>query len=105
MHVNGLRLLKLINNLLDLAKIESRQLAIRRVRLDVARLVRDVVEGARGLAGVAKGVVLEAAGSTRSSGFHGDPDALDKVMVNLVGNALEVHRGRRADRRVGAARR
>jgi signal transduction histidine kinase len=88
MHVNGLRLLKLINNLLDLAKIESRELTIRRVQLDVARLARDVVEGARGLAS-RKGVTLEAAGVESVGGFHGDPDALDKVVVNLVGNALK----------------
>ena len=88
MHVNGLRLLKLINNLLDLAKIESRQLAVRRVRLDVARLARDVVDGARGLAS-RKGVMLEAGGLERVDGFYGDPDALDKVVVNLVGNALK----------------
>jgi len=88
MHVNGLRLLNLINNLLDLAKIESRELAVRRVPLDLAKLAGDVVEGARGLAG-RKGVALEAAGLTRVEGFHGDPDALDKVLVNLVGNALK----------------
>src|SRR4030095_5229857 len=57
MHVNGRRLLKLINNLLELAKIESRELQVRRVRLDPARLAQDVVEGARGLA-ERKGVEL-----------------------------------------------
>jgi signal transduction histidine kinase len=88
MHVNGLRLLKLINNLLDLAKIESRELTVRRVRLDVARLVGDVVEGARGLA-ERKGVALVCGRLDAVEGFHGDPDALDKVLVNLVGNALK----------------
>ena len=88
MHANGLRLLKLINNLLDLAKIESRELQVRRLRLDPARLVRDVVEGARGLA-ERKGVRLECGALEAVEGFHGDPDALDKVLVNLVGNALK----------------
>jgi signal transduction histidine kinase len=88
MHANGLRLLKLINNLLDLAKIESRELQVRRVALDPARLVRDVVEGAHGLA-ERKGVALECGVLEAVAGFHGDPDALDKVLVNLVGNALK----------------
>jgi signal transduction histidine kinase len=88
MHVNGLRLLKLINNLLDLAKIESRELQVRRVRLDLARLASDVVEGARGLA-ERKGVELRCGVLEDVAGFHGDPDALDKVLVNLVGNALK----------------
>ena len=55
---------------------------------DPARLVRDVVEGARGLA-ERKGVVLEHGVLEPVEGFHGDPDALDKVLVNLVGNALK----------------
>jgi signal transduction histidine kinase len=88
MHANGLRLLKLINNLLDLAKIESRELQVRRVALEPAGLARDVVEGARGLA-ERKGVALVCGVLDRVDGFHADPDALDKVLVNLVGNALK----------------
>lgn len=88
MQVNGLRLLKLINNLLDLAKIESRQLEVRRVPVDLGRLVGDVVEGARPMA-ERKGVALQATGETELQGFCADPDALDKVLVNLVGNALK----------------
>jgi signal transduction histidine kinase len=88
MHANGLRLLKLINNLLDLAKIESRELRVRRVALDPARMAREVVEGARGLA-ERKGVELVCGALEEVGGFHGDPDALDKVLVNLVGNSLK----------------
>jgi len=88
MHANGLRLSKLINNLLDLARIESRELQVRRVALDPARMAREVVEGARGLA-ERKGVALVCGALESVEGFHGDPDALDKVLVNLVGNALK----------------
>jgi signal transduction histidine kinase len=88
MHANGLRLLKLINNLLDLAKIESRQLSIRRNHLDIARVVLGVAESAGHLAS-RKGVQIDATGVEEIHGFHGDPDALDKVIVNLVGNALK----------------
>jgi signal transduction histidine kinase len=88
MHANGLRLLKLINNLLDLAKIESRELRVRRVALDPARMAREVAEGARGLA-ERKGVELVCGVLETVEGFHGDPDALDKVLVNLVGNSLK----------------
>jgi signal transduction histidine kinase len=88
MHANGLRLLKLINNLLDLAKIESRQLTIRRTRLDVARIAAGVVESALPLA-LRKQIALGVSELSEIHGFHGDPDALDKVIVNLVGNALK----------------
>jgi signal transduction histidine kinase len=88
MHANGLRLLKLINNLLDLAKIESRQLRVRRIGLDPGRIAIAVIDGARSLAS-RKGIVLDVDAPDGINGFHGDPDALDKVIVNLVGNALK----------------
>jgi signal transduction histidine kinase len=88
MHANGLRLLKLINNLLDLAKIESRQLTVRRINLSASRIVGEVVNSARALA-ARKGITLEAGTLEGVEGFCGDPDALDKVIVNLVGNAVK----------------
>jgi signal transduction histidine kinase len=88
MHVNGLRLLKLINNLLDLAKVESGQLQVRRARCQVGRVAQDVVDGARGLA-EQKRVQFESLGLEELPVVHADRDALEKVVVNLVGNALK----------------
>jgi signal transduction histidine kinase len=88
MQANGLRLLKLINNLLDLAKVESEQLSVRRVPLEVARVVGEVVDGARGLA-ERKGLGLEARVASGLGIVNADPDALEKVLVNLLGNALK----------------
>lgn len=88
MHVNGLRLLKLINNLLDLAKIESGQHTIHRRACDMGRVARDVVTGARPLA-EQKGIRLVGEGLDTLPQIHGDGDALEKVVVNLVGNALK----------------
>jgi len=88
MHVNGLRLLKLINNLLDLAKVESGQLEVRRARCHVGRVARAVVDGARGLA-EQKRVQFESRGLEELPVVHADRDAVEKVVVNLVGNALK----------------
>jgi signal transduction histidine kinase len=88
MHSNGLRLLKLINNLLDLAKIEGEQLGVRRVTMDVGPAIAEVVEGARALAD-RKGVDLRTEGLGDLQRVNADPDALEKVVVNLVGNALK----------------
>jgi len=88
MHVNGLRLLKLINNLLDLAKVESHQLELHRRPCDVGRLVDDVVAGARPLA-EQKRIELSSEGLEGLPRIHVDPDAVEKVVVNLVGNALK----------------
>jgi signal transduction histidine kinase len=85
---NGLRLLKLINNLLDLAKIEGQKLAIRRVRLRPGSIVRELVESARALA-ERKGVTLSVAGFDAVPEVCIDREAFEKIVVNLLGNALK----------------
>jgi signal transduction histidine kinase len=88
MHSNALRLLKLINNLLDLAKIEGKQLKIRRRPTRVGTLVEELVAGARPLAD-RKGVALETRGVEALPVTNLDQDALEKIVVNLVGNSLK----------------
>jgi signal transduction histidine kinase len=88
MHSNGLRLLKLINNLLDLARIESHQARLKRRNVDVCRMVQDVVTGAQALA-ERKGIAIASTAPESGVRIHADPDALDKMLVNLIGNALK----------------
>ncbi len=88
MHANGLRLLKLINNLLDLAKIEGAQMRIVRRPVQLGQLVERLVEGARPLA-ERKGVSLSCEGLEGLPEVYLDGDAIEKVLVNLVGNALK----------------
>jgi signal transduction histidine kinase len=85
---NGLRLLKLINNLLDLAKIESQQLKVQRRPARVAELCEGIVHGARPLA-ERKGVSLEVEALDELPEIHLDPEAFEKILVNLLGNALK----------------
>jgi signal transduction histidine kinase len=88
MHANALRLLELINNLLDLAKIESGQLRIARRRVRLGGRVLELVAGAKPLA-ARKGVALRARGLEELPEICIDPNALEKVIVNLLGNALK----------------
>jgi len=88
MHKNSLRLLKLINNLLDHARIESGQHEVHRQPLEVGRLVVEMVENARPMA-ARKQVELVADCAEAPPLLNADPDALEKVVVNLVGNALK----------------
>ncbi len=85
---NGLRLLKLINNLLDLAKIESQQLQVRRRPVRLAEVCEGIISGARPLA-ERKGVRLEVEGLEELPEIHADPEAFEKILVNLLGNALK----------------
>ena len=88
MHTNALRLLKLINNLLDLAKIEGQQLRITRRPLRLDALVGELLDGARPLA-ERKGVELRSRGLDSLPQLNADREALEKVIVNLLGNALK----------------
>jgi signal transduction histidine kinase len=88
MQVNALRLLKLINNLLDLAKAESGQLTLKRRPMDPARVVADVAAGAAPMA-ERKQVRLVTAIEPGLPTLHADADALEKVVMNLLGNALK----------------
>jgi signal transduction histidine kinase len=88
MHKNALRLLKLINNLLDYARIESGQMEVHRQPLEVPRLVQEIVDSARPMA-ERKRVVLVAECGAGLPLVNADPDALEKVLVNLIGNALK----------------
>jgi len=88
MHSNGLRLLKLINNLLDLAKIEGKQLSIVRRPSAVGRMSDELIASARPLA-ERKRVTLSGRGLEVLPEINLDPDAFEKVVVNLFGNALK----------------
>jgi signal transduction histidine kinase len=88
MHANGMRLLRLINNLLDVAKLESHQFTLRRTPTDVRKLVEGVLRGARGLA-ERKRVELIGELPTDLPMVNLDREALEKVLVNLTGNALK----------------
>jgi signal transduction histidine kinase len=88
MNANGLRLLKLINNLLDLAKIESEELRIHRTAVDLAQLSAELVEGARPMA-ERKAIELALEGFEDTPITYVDSDAFEKIIVNLVGNSLK----------------
>jgi len=88
MQVNALRLLKLINNLLDVAKAESKELRLHRRATEIGNLLADVAMGARPMA-ERKGVMLKTEGLDGLPMIHVDPEALEKIVMNLVGNALK----------------
>ena len=84
---NARRLMRLVNQLLDVAKLEAGQMRLNRRALDLAAFVRGIVE-AFVPAAEGKGVVLDVdAPSSLRCAF--DSDALEKVVTNLVSNALK----------------
>ncbi len=88
MRSNSRRLLKLINNLLDLAKIEGKRMQVVRRPTRVQNLVEELLSGARPLA-ERKGIELDGSAIDDLPPINVDPEAFEKVILNLIGNALK----------------
>lgn len=84
---SGKRLLLLINDLLDLAKLESGKMVFRPVEVDLANIARRVNHELQALFEL-KGLLIEFAseGETR---LQGDPERLALVVRNLLSNAAK----------------
>ncbi len=80
------RLGRLVDELLDVARLQGGPIALRRTELDIVGLVREVVERVR-LADAQATIELEPAAGTAP--IVGDQDRLEQVMENLIGNALK----------------
>jgi signal transduction histidine kinase len=88
MHSNGMRLLKLINDLLDLVRLESGRMEVRRDLVDVAEFIRGLASAARQVAND-KRVRLETHVDSALKSVISDRDKLEKVVLNLLFNALK----------------
>jgi GAF domain-containing protein/anti-sigma regulatory factor (Ser/Thr protein kinase) len=85
---NGKHLLALINDVLDLAKIEAGQLTLTLEDFALPEVVRSVVTATEPLA-TSKGLKFTAALQDNMPMGHGDARRLSQVLLNLVGNAIK----------------
>lgn len=84
---NADRLIRLINDILDLEKMESGRMELRRRRLDLAEVCDAVVEELRGIAaGAGVTVQVEAAVDAK---VRADSDRIHQVITNLLSNAIK----------------
>ena len=82
-------LLGIVNEILDLSKIESGKLELEKVRMEPRGVIRSVVEVLRYRA-EEKGLKLDAViASDLPAMVLGDPARLQQVLMNLVGNAIK----------------
>lgn len=88
MQTNSLRLLKLINNLLDLAKVDAGKMELYYNRADFAKYVNEVVFSVSPMA-EKKSLVLQFSCEETIPEFFFDADKIEKVILNLVFNALK----------------
>ena len=83
---NACHLQTLVNDVLDLARIEAAQMSLIQEMIDPAVLVREAVETSRGLV-ESRGLTLKTAVETGLPPLRMDPTRIRQVLFNLLNNA------------------
>ena len=85
---NGRHLLALINDLLDISKLEAGKAQLQRGEVDVDRLIAECVESVSSLAKTKK-LELSASVAQDVGRVFADGPKLKQVLLNLLGNAIK----------------
>ena len=85
---NGGRLLRLINQLLDLSKLEAGKMALSTAAGDLVGLVHGTLQSFESLAHQ-KGIILKLTAVQQQLIMYVDRDKLEKILYNLLSNALK----------------
>lgn len=87
-HRNAMRLLRLVNSVLDLTRAAATGARLRPKALDLAAFLEELV-GTFRPAFEARGTAIALEAEAEMPPFVADPDALEKVFTNLLANALK----------------
>jgi len=87
-HTNCQRLVRLVNDILDIEKLESGQAIFNFQAVEILSSVKQAIEEARGFA-EACGVPVQLAASSAAGEVYADPDRLAEVITNLLSNAIK----------------
>jgi PAS domain S-box-containing protein len=85
---NSQRLVRLVNNILDMEKIESGKVVFVQKRVEVRSLVEEAIEANRSFAD-GFGVRIRLDPASVAGDICGDPDWLLQVVTNLLSNAVK----------------
>jgi len=86
---NGTLLLKIIDDILDLSKVEAQRLQIENVEFDLADVLRDVCIALE-LKADEKGVRMDFNFPPEVKGIYkSDPIRIKQVLLNIIGNAIK----------------
>jgi PAS domain S-box-containing protein len=88
-HAAARNLLQILNDILDVSKIESGRMALEQVEFDLETVVSEIVD-VLGLKADEKGLALRfRAGAGLPTRVVGDPTRLRQVLLNLCSNAIK----------------
>jgi signal transduction histidine kinase len=87
-HTNSQRLVRLVNDILDIEKMESGQTVFKFGRVEIRPLIEQAIEANRGVA-EASGVRIRLEDADVVCDVRADPDRLAQVVTNLFSNAIK----------------
>src|SRR5579859_1036036 len=87
-HKGGLVLLELVNDILDLSKIEAGKIEIAFQEVDLPSVVDQVISSMQQIA-ESKALILTSDLSSEVSKVTGDPGRVREILTNLVSNAIK----------------
>ena len=85
---NSDRLVRLINDILDIEKIEAGEMSFERARVDVATLLNDARSETEAMA-ESRGVLLCVAQDTAAGAIYADSHRLRQGLANFISNAVK----------------
>jgi len=85
---NGRRLLRLINQLLDLSKLESGRMTLRVSKYNIVELVKNFIQCFESLA-KRKNILLEFDAEKEHISLYVERDKIEKILNNLLSNAFK----------------
>lgn len=85
---NGVHLLSLINDILDLSKIEAGRMEVEKEPVDLTRMIQDLAAQLETQV-TEKGIALSTVVPERVSPITTDPAKLQQILLNLVDNAIK----------------
>lgn len=90
---SGDSLLQIINDILDISKIESNKLTLENTQFDAGRLISDLRIFFAGRAEAQRDTIEVLLHSSLERPVRGDPTRLRQILINLLSNALKFTEG------------
>jgi signal transduction histidine kinase len=87
-YVSTNRLIKLVNDMLNISRIESGRITIELQKVDIYKLVQEVVDEVQPRA-TELGINVVISPPPTLSPVLADPDKIKEVLINLIGNSLK----------------
>ena len=84
----GNRLMRLVNDLLELSRLEDGQLVVQKADVNIPTLLKEVVAQLQPLA-IEDSLLLQVSAPADLPSLPGDPELLSRVLYNLVDNAIK----------------